>query len=73
MGMAWADQLVYGGYDDWRFSFNNGEVQANAGKGTSYFAWAVRDGDVPEPATILLLGPDLIGLLKARRKPKMLV
>ena len=44
---------------------------ANGGKASSYYAWAVRDGDVapiPEPSTMLLLGSGFVELTGFRRK-----
>jgi len=48
----------------WALDFTNG-IQSHPGKNVSYYALAVRDGDVapvPEPSTIAFLGIGLVGL-----------
>ena len=56
------------------FGTNNGvQYGLPVGDYDSYFAWAVRDGDVstvPVPAAAWLFGSALAGLLVARRKNK---
>ena len=54
----------------WLFVFGNGE-QANGILKVGYlnlFAWAVRDGDVPEPASLLLIGVGALALGWSRRR-----
>jgi hypothetical protein len=54
----------------WVFYFGSG-YQYNFGKGITFYAWAVRDGDVgpvPVPGAVWLLGSGLIGLLAMRKK-----
>jgi len=53
----------------WWFSANNG-FEATAYKGSGYYAWAVRSGDVaaavPEPGIVWLLGVGIAGWLGTR-------
>ncbi len=56
----------------WTFDFNIG-YQTYDGKAASYYAWAVRGGDVsavPEPSTLILFGSTLLGLVLLRKKFK---
>ena len=56
----------------WYFYFGSG-LQDFGEKYTLLYAWAVRPGDsapIPEPATLLLLGSGLIGVLGLRKKFK---
>ena len=53
----------------WHFYFGN-SYQGTGSKSTSYYAWAVRPGDVaavPVPAAAWLFGSGLLGLLGAAR------
>lgn len=51
----------------WWFSTADG-LQALTGHGGPAYAWAVRDGDVPEPSTIVLAGLAMAGLAVIRRR-----
>ena len=48
----------------WYFNFNPGWQ----GLADCHFAWAVMEGDVPEPATLILLGAGVLGLAILRKK-----
>ena len=50
----------------WDFSFLNGGEYLTP-KSAGLYAWAVHDGDVPEPGTLLLIGLGSMALLKKRR------
>ncbi len=50
-------------YPFWEFSFNPGWQ----GLADCHLAWLVRDGDVPEPATLILLGAGILGLAGRNR------
>jgi len=51
----------------WTFDYFDGS-QIAYGKDQLYLAWAVHDGDIPEPATALLLAAGLAGWAGRRRR-----
>ena len=57
----------YGTTDTSKFCFDGGGVEL-ADPGGFNFAWAVRSGDVPEPAALFLLAPGLVGMAVRRRR-----
>lgn len=57
----------------WAYSFQLYGGYSEMGKLSTFYAWAVRHGDVtpiPEPDTMILFGSSLLGLAGSRRKFK---
>lgn len=75
-GFYWSD-TEQSQYDAWYFNFYlGGQNSTFKGSYREIYAWAVRDGDVgstpvPVPATIILLGSGLIGLVGFNRKKRV--
>jgi hypothetical protein len=60
-----------GGIGAWNFNTSSGGSLTYYNKASSYYAWAVRDGDVttvPAPAAAWLFGSGLIALLRVARR-----
>ncbi len=71
---CWTDDPTSTPSHAWLYYFELGELAYDwkTSSHSYYYAWAVRDGDVvppvPIPASILLLGSGLFGLIGIRRK-----
>ena len=63
----WSATEVVPNYDARSFDFSLGGQGIDEQNLFSFYAWAVRAGDVPEPASLLLLGIGVLGLGFTRR------